>query len=319
MPLNTPIAFIIFNRPDLTRRVFAAIAEAKPKKLLVVADGPRFPDEVEKCRQARSVIARVDWDCELLTNFSDINMGCKLRVSSGLDWVFSLVDEVIVLEDDCLPHPSFFPYCAELLGKYRDCENVTAITGCNFQDGQNKTPYSYFFSRYLHVWGWASWRRAWKHYDVEMRQWPSLRGTSWLGGIQADGVSNQYWTGIFDRVAAGEIDTWDYQWLFTSWILNGLAIQPCANLISNIGFGEEATHTQGVSIYADLPVAEVDFPLAHPPRIERNDAADSYTAQRMFTGNLGKDRPPLYNRLIRRIRKGLFSSPKRTPATLRPS
>lgn len=172
MSVSTPVAFFIFNRPVLTEIVFEAIAKAKPKKLLVVADGPRFAEEEEKCQKARAaVIDKINWECEVLTNFSDRNQGCKYRVSSGLDWVFSEVEEAIILEDDCLPAPSFFRFCETLLARYRDDERVMTISGDNFQLGNSRTEYSYYFSKYTHIWGWASWRRAWQHYDVDMKSW----------------------------------------------------------------------------------------------------------------------------------------------------
>src|SRR5512139_3287315 len=171
--LKTPVAFIIFNRPDTAERVFAEIAKARPPKLLVVADGPRAnrSGEAEKCAATRAIIDRVDWDCEVLTNFSDTNLGCKNRVSSGIDWVFEQVPEAIILEDDCLPHPTFFRFCEELLERYRDDERIGMISGDNFQLGQKRTDASYYFSRYNHIWGWASWRRAWRHYDREASAW----------------------------------------------------------------------------------------------------------------------------------------------------
>jgi hypothetical protein len=180
--LSTPVAFIIFNRPDTTARVFEAIRRAEPPQLLIVADGPRVdrPSDVERCAAARAVIERVDWDCEVLTNYAEANMGLADRVSSGLDWVFSLCDRAIVLEDDCLPDPSFFRFCDELLDRYRDDERVMAISGDNFQLGRRRTRYSYYLSRYNHCWGWATWRRGWQHYDHRMQLWPLVRDGGWL-------------------------------------------------------------------------------------------------------------------------------------------
>ena len=152
---STPVAFIIFNRPDTTKRVFAEIAKARPPKLLVIADGPRadHPADVEKCAAVRAIIDGVDWDCEVLKNYSDVNLGCKRRVSSGLDWVFDTVEEAIILEDDCLPHPTFFRFCEEMLEKYRDDKRIAMISGDNLQFGRKRTGYSYYFSRYPHIWG----------------------------------------------------------------------------------------------------------------------------------------------------------------------
>lgn len=297
--LRTPVAFIIFNRPDTTERVFAEIAKARPPKLLVVADGPRAnrPGESEKCAVTRDIIKRVDWDCEVLTNFSDVNLGCKRRVSSGIDWVFEQVPEAIILEDDCLPHPSFFRFCEEMLERYRHDTRIMAVSGDNFQFGQKRGTYSYYFSRYNHVWGWASWRRAWQHYDVNMRAWPAIRDDRWLAGVLDDARQCDYWTNVFERVHGGLIDTWDYQWTFACWIQNGLTVLPQTNLISNIGFGVDATHTQSASVFAELPVHEMGFPLQHPPYMLRDAVADGFTNKNNFS------EPPIWRRVEKKLRK----------------
>jgi hypothetical protein len=184
--LRTPVAFIIFNCPETTDRVFEQIAKAKPSKLLVIADGPRenSPGEAERCAAVRSIIDNVDWDCEVLTNYSDVNLGCKRRIASGLDWVFDTVEEAIILEDDCLPDPTFFRFCDELLEKYRDDERITMISGDNFQFDRKKTDSSYYFSRDPHIWRWASWRHVWKNYDVDMQLWPEIRDGGWLNYLE---------------------------------------------------------------------------------------------------------------------------------------
>lgn len=173
--LQTPVVFFIFDRPDTTARVFAEIARGKPPKLLLVADGPRpdHPGEAEKCAAARAVVEQVDWPCEALTDYAETNLGCRRRVSSGLDWVFATVEEAIILEDNCLPHPTFFRFCEELLERYRDDERVMRISGGNHKFGRKIGTDSYYFTRYAHVWGWASWRRAWRYYDVNMKSWMS--------------------------------------------------------------------------------------------------------------------------------------------------
>lgn len=282
--VSAAIAFIIFNRPDTTAKVFAEIARAKPSKLLVVADGPRpnRPGEAEKCVAARKIIEQVNWDCEVLTNYSDVNLGCKRRVSSGLDWVFDTVEEAIVLEDDCLPDSSFFRYCDELLELYRDDRRIATIGGDNFQFGRTRTPYSYYFSRYNHVWGWAGWRRSWKHYDVYLTRWPEIRDGGWLVDYFGNTRQAAYWTRIFDLVYQGKIDTWDYQWTFACWLQNGLTALPNVNLISNIGFGADATHTGGTSQVADIPTKAMEFPLRHPPFIIRDSRADVRTDKLFF-------------------------------------
>jgi len=300
--LQTPVAFIIFNRPDTTERVFAEIAKAKPPKLLVVADGPRSnrPGEVETCDATRAIIDRVDWDCEVLTNFSAVNLGCKRRVSSGIDWVFDQVEEAIILEDDCLPDPTFFRFCEEMLERYRHDQRIGVISGDNFQFGRRRNDDSYYFSKYVHIWGWASWRDRWaKSYDVTMAKWPRIRDGAWLADMVGDAREARYWQQIFQRVHGGEIDTWDYQWLFANWLEGRLTVLPAVNLISNIGFSASATHTTGESDLANLERRSLGFPLKHPIGIVRNLQADMYSKKRCFQAPLVKR---IRNKFVRMLR-----------------
>ncbi len=284
--LKTPIAFIIFNRPDTTKRVFAEIAKALPSKLLVIADGPRadHPNDAEKCAATRTIIDSVDWDCDVLKNYSDVNLGCKRRVSSGLDWVFNTVEEAIILEDDCLPHPTFFRFCEELLEKYRNDERIAQISGDNFQFGRKRTAYSYYFSRYNHIWGWASWRRAWKNYDVNMELWPEIRESGMLRDWLGDKKSAKYWEKIFENTYNGKIDTWDYQWTFACWMQSALTILPKVNLVSNIGFSPDSTHPMNLISLDGMKTVSMTFPISHPPYILRDSTADHITEKTMFSG-----------------------------------
>jgi len=277
--LKTPVTLIIFNRPETTSRVFEEIRKARPPLLLLVADGSRadHASDAELCAEARAIVERVDWDCEIRKNYSDINLGCRRRVSSGLDWAFSEVEEAIILEDDCLPDPTFFQFCEELLQKYRDDDGIGHIGGANFQFGRKRTPYSYYFSRYTHIWGWASWRRAWKGYDPDLVLWPKVRGEKWLRDFLGDLSLVGYWANIFEKVYQHQIDTWDYQWMFHCWTQNRLAIIPNTNLISNIGFGEDATHTVRRDKFHPMEAEPVIFPLSHPPSVSRDSLADRYT------------------------------------------
>ena len=200
--IKAPVVFIIFNRPDKAREIYAAIAKAKPKKLLVIADGPRphVAGEKELCEETRQIIENVNWDCKVLKNYSDVNLGCRERLASGLDWAFENVPEAIILEDDCLPEPSFFQFCDELLEKYRDDERVGMISGDNFQNGIQRGDGDYYFSQFCHIWGWASWARAWKKYDVTLAQWPELKAKDWLGSLGFSEAETTYWQNKFDRV-----------------------------------------------------------------------------------------------------------------------
>lgn len=291
-----PVALLIFNRPDSTAKVFAEIARAKPERLLVIADGARSEEEAERCAAARQIVGQVDWPCEVLTNFSEVNLGCKRRVASGLNWVFENCEQAIILEDDCLPHPAFFRYCAELLEKYKDDERLMMISGNNFQFGQRRGDFSYYFSYYAHIWGWASWRRAWQHYDLQMSRWQDVRSTTWLDEFLGNRAAAEHWQVVLDKCFAGEIDTWDLQWVLTCWLHNGLTILPNCNLVSNIGFDAQATHTKH-DIYgvANLSTQELSFPLRHPREIVRNKEADDFTFTNMFAKEF--DKPSLYRRV----------------------
>ena len=265
--LQTPVTFIIFNRPGNTERVFSEIARARPVKLLVVGDGPRVTHEGEadKVLSTRDIIKRVDWPCEVLTNFSEINLGCKRRVSSGLDWVFEQVPEAIILEDDCLPHPLFFRFCQELLEYYRHDQRVGMISGDNFQFGHCLNDDSYYFSKNTHIWGWATWRSRWQQdYDISMNHWPKVRDEGRIVDLANTPEEQKYLTEVFEAVYQGRIDTWDYQWNFGSRLNGRVAVMPNVNLISNIGFGSAATHTIGTSKLADMDTAEINFQLRHP-------------------------------------------------------
>jgi hypothetical protein len=283
MSCETPIAFFIFRRPDLTTQVFEAIRQAKPKKLLVVADGPRNESEAILCQQARAVIETVDWDCEILRNYVDENLGCRKRVSSGLDWVFAQVEEAIVLEDDCLPSPSFFSFCQTLLERYRYDERIMNISGDNFQRNQTRNQCSYHFSRYPHIWGWATWRRAWQHYDVDMKLWIDFKSSRLFKDMFDTKYEWLYWSNIFDDVYMGKIDTWDYQWYFCCWSQSALSVEPSVNLVSNLGFREDGTHLKQENSLAKLPASEI-YSIVHPTIVMRNNETDKYTFEFRYNG-----------------------------------
>lgn len=283
--MKTPVAFIIFNRPDTAERVFAEIAKVRPPKLLVIADGPRAdrPGELEKCNASRSIIDRVDWPCEVLTNYSEVNLGCKNRVSSGIDWVFSQVEEAIILEDDCLPEPSFFQFCEEMLVRHRHDERIGMVSGTNFLDSKIVIDDSYYFSKYMTIWGWATWRRAWDTYDVNVKFWPRLKKDRFLDTRIKQKTERDYWCRVFDGVHNRTIDTWDYQWVLCNWSHSRLSIVPAVNLVSNIGFRADATHTSSVSIYSNMKTKSIAFPLKHPALVHYHGNADVITAHAQFT------------------------------------
>jgi hypothetical protein len=274
----TPVALFIFNRPQLTAQVYERIRAARPSRLLVVADGPRSsrPEDNQLCAATRKIATSPDWPCELLTNFAEENLGARCRISSGLDWVFEQCPEAIVLEDDCVPCPSFFSFCSSMLSYYREDSRVMHITGNNFQGGVRRGDGSYYFSKYAHTWGWASWRRAWQFYDVNLRVWPDAKQASWLAKVMDDPVEADYWTRILEEVYYKRIEAWDYQWMFTCWIQNGLAIQPNQNLVTNIGVGPDALHFKQGHSTIGIPTRELGE-CVHPTVMIPDRQADRFT------------------------------------------
>jgi hypothetical protein len=285
--MKTPVILIIFNRSDLTQRVFDMIKLVKPKKLLVIADGPRNESEKAICDRTRSIIDQVDWDCEVIKNYSEFNEGCIKKISTGLNWAFNIVDRAIVLEADCLPDISFFKFCDVLLEKYKDDERVMHIGGNFFQKNNKKfkCSSSYYFSSIPHIWGWATWSRAWKLYDVNMTKWPEIRDRK--GIKMKDPAVYEYWETVWNQYYDKKIDSWDGQWTFSCILNEGISITPCTNLVSNIGFGPDAIHTKDVnSIFSNMEVRSIDFPLIHPADMTINSQADKFT----WSQNFGIDR-----------------------------
>jgi hypothetical protein len=265
--LNTPVVFIIFNRPDVTAKTFREIARARPRTLLVIQDGPRRsrPGEADLCAAARRVVSVVDWECDVRTLFSDRNSGPREQLASGLDWAFAQVEEAIIFEHDCLPDPSFFPFCAELLERYRDDPRVMSISGNCFVDAADRPAESYYFSHLPSIWGWATWRRAWQSYDRTMAGWPQFRRSAEFARILPLRSTRRHYRHELDQTFAGRLDTWDYQWTFATWRRQGLSALPTRNLVRNIGFGPDATNTRYHDPALEPPLESIEFPLRHPP------------------------------------------------------
>ena len=264
--MNAPVAFLVFARPEQTARVFAEIAKARPSTLLIVADGPRSdrPEDPANCAAVRKIVERVDWPCRVFRNYAASNMGIKDRARSGLDWVFSLVEEAVILEDDCLPHPEFFPFCGEMLRRYRDDERVMMIAGTNYLGAWKRKKQDYHFSYFGTVWGWASWRRAWSLNDVDVKLWanPEIHRRIKDNIIDTERYLERcrLYDECFMRKRA---DTWDKQWEFACLVHSGLTVVPSVNLIRNIGFGTAAAvHTTELdSPLADMAAGGLEFPL----------------------------------------------------------
>lgn len=279
---ETPILFLIFNRPDTTQAVFDQIKRLKPKYLFVAADGPResVKGDKEKCEETKNIINTVDWDCEIRTLFRTSNLSCGPAVSSAISWFFKHVTEGIILEDDCYPDLSFFPYCRELLIKYRNVYRIKLIGGNNFQNGITRGNGSYYFSHYPEIWGWASWRRTWLDYDFKMS---GLEETfeKFLDVFKSD-TERKFWYGKFLQTRNGKNNTWDYQLMFSILKNKGIAISPQVNLVKNIGIYTDPTHLSLRDSNKDLKIHTLHFPLSHPAMIVDKNA-DLYTFSQIYS------------------------------------
>ncbi len=294
---RTPVVLVIFNRPDLTAVTAEAIRQSRPPKLYVIADGPRAdrPDDIEKCAQARRVVEETKWECEVISDYSDRNLGCKGRIAGGLSWVFEQSERAIVLEDDLVPEPTFFGYCDALLDRYADDQRISAISGNNFLAGRIRISGSYYYSLYPHSVGWATWRRAWTHFDSEMSCWPAVRDGGWLGDILGDRYAERYWRSKFDETYAGEVDSWAIPWLLSCWVHGGLGVCPSVNLVSHVGAGADATHMSSSTAQENVPTAPLPLPLTHPELVIADREAARLTMRRII-------RPTLGQRILRRLR-----------------
>jgi hypothetical protein len=284
----TPILLIVFNRPQKVRVLIDRLRILKPAYLYVTADGPRNGNyfDIENCKQVREEIDKIDWDCQLYTNYSSHNKGCRLGVSTGIDWFFSNVNHGIILEDDIIPNFSFFRYCEELLIKYENSSLIGMISGCNpVADKFDSNGFSYSFSTYANIWGWATWKRSWSNNDLQLLDWTGWReNRSNFNKLSKVRFFRTYWKDILDAVHDGKVDTWDFQWFFTLWKNSQLCIVPSSNLIQNIGFDEGATHTDGktpIYLLANEP-KELDGVLNHPEVIQPSNTLDDRISRVVF-------------------------------------
>lgn len=283
--MKTAVAMIIFNRPDTTKEVFEAIRQAKPPKLYIISDAPREGREEEKKKVAETrgyVEQHVDWDCEVMKNYAESNMGCKKRVASGITWLFEHEEAAIILEDDCVPKQEFFRYAQEMLEKYRDDESVYMVSGTNDLPGYEMKG-DYTFSHFASIWGWASWRRAWsKHYDINMDRWPEVKSEGKLRPMFSNALQYRLFVRDADKIHAGLVDTWDLQWVFTILDHNGVGITPKGNLIHNIGCGrEDATHTKDNSREV-AEYGEFHFPITFKEEVKVDWAYEKHYTKKFY-------------------------------------
>lgn len=278
---GVPVVLIVYRRPETTRLVFSRIAEARPAQLFVIADGPRSPAEYGTCELTRAETEEVNWPCSVVRDYSNTNLGLRKRVLTGLSHVFETVDQAIILEDDCFPHPTFFRFAEVLLEQYRNEAQVAHISGDNFLR-RAKIREDYYFTRYAHVWGWATWKRAWQAFDPSLSSFQSNDAREQFLSDFSDLDERKFWSTILSQLKTREIDSWAYSWAISNMAQKALAINPSNNLVHNIGFGADATHTRANSKGLSRTVRGMSFPLQDPPDIRRNMDADAETAALFF-------------------------------------
>lgn len=285
--LKTAVLFLIFNRMDTTKRVFEEIRKARPPKLYIACDGARKRkvNEVNEVESIRNyVLSHIDWDCEVKTLFRETNLGCKRAVSEAITWFFESEIKGIILEDDCLPNQSFFRFCQEMLDYYEDDLRVWHVSGNNFQWGKQRGNTDYYFSNYTHIWGWATWATRWQEYDLNISTFKDFEKHQVIKNIFDNKQEQHFWSDIFKIVKTDKISAWDYQWSYCAFINNGLSILPNTNLVKNIGFGSEASHTHDEnSKFANIETSEIAFPIVHPQFMVADKVADKLTAEEQFT------------------------------------
>lgn len=275
----TPTLLILYNRPEKTKRLLEELKKIKPKNLYIFCDGPKNTEDKQKIAEIKQLVKGISWTKNVSTRFEKKNLGCKNGVSSAISWFFSKVDAGIILEDDCLPNESFFKYSNELLKKYKDDTRISLIAGTNSGFTVN-TDSSYIFSTFSNIWGWASWSDRWNSY-----KWLKLEGkellvtANVLDNLKAKNIPDSFIQNTLNSLK-GDLDTWDYIWTMSNILNNRVSIIPKVNMISNIGFGEDSTHTKVVTKQANMQRQEMLFPLAHPTHVIANATFDSIKRKR---------------------------------------
>ena len=287
MSLTAPVVLIIYKRLETTMRVFEKIKEIAPKRLYLIADGPKLQTDKEHCLKVRTYVEEnINWSCDLVKIYSEVNLGCAKRVQSGLDKVFENEEMAIILEDDTLPELSFFLFCDELLRYYKNNSKIAHISGCNIHPELLNIDTSYCFSSVVNIWGWATWKRNWINYDINMSSWEYTDKDTFISKWTSPKADSNGLRKMFDLHCNNKDPwTWDYQWLYACWKHDGLSIVPKYNLISNIGIGPMGTNTKTnktIKAYPDKTF-EIKFPLVHPKLTRNLSFDDKYYKKRKIS------------------------------------
>jgi hypothetical protein len=277
---SAPVLVLFFNRSGSLARVLERVRAAGPDRVYLACDGPRggVAGDRERVEEARRLALGMRWPMPPVTRFLPENAGCARAVSEAITWFFANEPEGIVLEDDCVPDPTFFPYASELLERYRDDERVMSIDGTSFdireRAERHGKDWSYAFSRSPHVWGWASWARAWKHFKLHLNG-EDVRSIPRENFPSARRATTRGWSRKFSRVIGKPPSTWDYQWTFAHFAHGGLVASPRVNLVTNLRL-EDGTHLSGGGLWQDRPLEQMRFPLRHPPGIAADRELDAH-------------------------------------------
>jgi hypothetical protein len=304
---ETPVLFLVYNRPYHTTVVFDTIKKLKPKYLYISADGPNPKKEFDQvnCDKVKSIFNSIDWDCELKTLFRKENLGCRVAVSSAIDWFFNNIDKGIIIEDDILPDITFFGFCEQLLKFYEFDVSVMQISGTNVEKVWKSNKNDYFFSMFGGIWGWATWKRAWEKYNVDIPDWSNnevqeILNNKWFGDKEFQERKK-----IYDKIYNNQIDTWDYQWTFYKLLNNGFSVVPSKNLISNIGFSEDALHTKDTN----SPLSNIKrYSLSLPVKINEVKKQDLKYDYNFFSTKIKKR--SIFTRILTKLKNG-YSKIKR--------
>lgn len=303
-----PVIFIAFNRPDKTRLVFDEIRRAKPQQMQVVVDGPRNAHETDRDKRAEvlSIVHEIDWDCEVEYDVSDVNLGCKERVASGISNAFNRFDQAVILEDDCLPSQDFFRFTRAALDRYACDTRVMHVSGTCFPKPPtvyNNQASTCYLSKYPFSWGWGTWKRAWKFYDGEMRAWTNEESRRAITKMMDSDLELEKWSLRFQKALSGQVSAWDWPWQLSLWSQSGLTIVPKSNLVKNIGFDVDSTHTAGDESWQSIdtePMGEIVF----PNELLRDVFADMHQFKNFMCARVSPpDSPDTYSVGLRKMRR----------------
>ena len=282
---NIPILLLVFNRPKNIKKIIKVLEKIKPTKIYISSDGPRknnLYDEI-LCRKTKDNLLKIRWKCSIKKKYLISNQGCRKAVSNGISWFFKNENHGIILEDDCIPNLDFFKFCSINLKKYENSKKIGTITGNNFQKKTNIKE-TYYYSKYPHCWGWATWRRSWKIYNKKISFWPYYKNTNKWKNFFSSSIEQRYWTKIFNQIYKRKIDSWAYPWSLCLWKNNLLTITPSMNLVKNIGFGKGATHTTSKQDDQKYKLNKLPKKWQIPKNVHQNTLADEYVFKNHFKG-----------------------------------